>query len=406
MGKKIVFVIRHFMNGGAQHRTLNLASALCSEGYDVTILVLQEIADVNMYQYNDNICIKSLPAFFSQEVVETAKNKNRLLIQKKRKKIKRFSKGLEFFSRDISSLKRKLFVLDDTLMLQTFFSMHQKSVIIVIANIFDYEKVVYAAEGFHCKIIFAEISSPLTPLSLDKQKQREIIVKSLNKAKACVFQTYGTLEYYKAFAPKKCYVIRNPVCVQYKESFVGEREKSIVNFCRFDPLKNLKLLIDSFELLLHSHPEYKLLIYGIALLDSDLEHKQEIMQYIKNRKLNDKVHILSPVMDIHSKIVKCAMYVSSSNFEGLSNSMLEAMALGLPCVCTDCFGGSAREMIQDGENGLLVPVNDPEAMCRAMKRMIEEPELAKKCGENASKIRQELSVERIINQWIEVIKSI
>ena len=98
------------------------------------------------------------------------------------------------------------------------------------------------------------------------------------------------------------------------------------------------------------------------------------------------------------------MFVSSSDYEGLSNSMLEAMAIGLPCVCTDCLGGGAREVIKDRENGLIVPMNDAEAMCRAMKEYIEDPALAEKCSLNAAAIREELSVEKITRQWLDIIE--
>jgi len=86
--------------------------------------------------------------------------------------------------------------------------------------------------------------------------------------------------------------------------------------------------------------------------------------------------------------------------------MIEAMAIGLPCVCTDCLGGGAREVIQHEENGLIVPLKDVEALYQGMKRMIEEKELAKKCGEKAARIRAEQSVEKIVDKWIDVIESV
>ena len=97
------------------------------------------------------------------------------------------------------------------------------------------------------------------------------------------------------------------------------------------------------------------------------------------------------------------MFVSSSDFEGMSNSMLEAMALGLPCVCTDCPAGGARAVIKDGENGLLTPVGDSHALYLAMKKVAENPELAAKLSKNSVKIREEQSVDKIIKKWMELI---
>ena len=80
------------------------------------------------------------------------------------------------------------------------------------------------------------------------------------------------------------------------------------------------------------------------------------------------------------------------------------MATGLPCVCTDCLGGGTREVMVDHENGLIVPVNDPAAMYRAMKEFAENPELTEKCSQNAVKIREMLSVERISKQWMDFLR--
>ena len=117
----------------------------------------------------------------------------------------------------------------------------------------------------------------------------------------------------------------------------------------------------------------------------------------------NKIHILPAQKDIHSIIKDYAMFVSSSDFEGMSNSMLEAMAIGLPTICTDCPAGGARAVIKDHENGILVPVNDVQAMANAMKEIAGDSELAEKLSLNGTKLREELSVNKIVNQWMEII---
>ena len=87
----------------------------------------------------------------------------------------------------------------------------------------------------------------------------------------------------------------------------------------------------------------------------------------------------------------------------MSNSMLEAMAMGMPCVCTDCPAGGARAVITDHVNGILTPVGDAEALYQAMKELIDNPELANRLGENAVKVREEQSTEKIIKKWMELI---
>ena len=93
------------------------------------------------------------------------------------------------------------------------------------------------------------------------------------------------------------------------------------------------------------------------------------------------------------------MYVNSSDSEGLSNAMLEALAIGLPCICTDCPVGGARATVKDGENGILVPVGDETALAAAMTRIAEDPALAAKLSANAALLREALSQERVTERW-------
>ena len=70
------------------------------------------------------------------------------------------------------------------------------------------------------------------------------------------------------------------------------------------------------------------------------------------------------------------MFVSSSDFEGLSNSMLEAMAMGIPTICTDCPCGGAKMVIENGINGLLTPVGDKDELSAAMQQVADNSQIA------------------------------
>ena len=89
---------------------------------------------------------------------------------------------------------------------------------------------------------------------------------------------------------------------------------------------------------------------------------------IEKLNLQKKVFLPGYTTDIYEKVKKSKIFVSSSDYEGMSNSMLEALSLGLPTICTDCPIGGAGEIIQNGINGILVPVNDLKEMVAAMKR--------------------------------------
>ena len=107
--------------------------------------------------------------------------------------------------------------------------------------------------------------------------------------------------------------------------------------------------------------------------------------------------------DIHQKMLDAMLYVSSSDYEGISNSMLEALGMGVPTIATDCPVGGARMVIQNGVNGLLVPVKDANALYNAMKRIIEDKNFMEMISKEATKILKKYPLEKISQKWIEVM---
>ncbi|MBR3780686.1 MAG: glycosyltransferase [Clostridia bacterium] len=223
------------------------------------------------------------------------------------------------------------------------------------------------------------------------------------KAEDIVFQSPDAQKWYLENTPAKGTVIFNPIKPDLPEPYNGERKKRIVNFCRISAQKNLIMLVDAFAEFHEEFPEYKLDIIGDPVGNDADGYIDSVKEHIKKLNCEDCIHIIPARKDIHDYIKDYSMFVSSSDYEGMSNSMLEAMAMGLPCVCTDCPAGGARAVIKDGENGLLTPVGDSHALYLAMKKIAENPELANKLSQNSVKIREEQSVDKIIKKWMELI---
>jgi glycosyltransferase involved in cell wall biosynthesis len=224
-----------------------------------------------------------------------------------------------------------------------------------------------------------------------------------HKADGVVFQSPDVQKWYEENTPVKGKVIFNPVKPDLPEIYEGEKIKRIVNFCRISGQKNLIMLVDAFAEFREEFSEYELDIIGDPVGNEVEGYLDSVNERIRYHHLENSIHILPARSDIHDYIKDYAMFVSSSDYEGMSNSMLEAMAMGLPCVCTDCPAGGARAVIKDGENGLLTPVGDSHALYLAMKKIAENPELANKLSENSVKIREEQSVDKIIKKWMELI---
>ncbi len=214
------------------------------------------------------------------------------------------------------------------------------------------------------------------------------------KAKLLICQTDDAARFFYDYNTR---IILNPIKEGLPNRFLGKRRKAIVNFCRFTRQKNLVLLINAFAIFEKKHKDFVLELYGYGPL------KKQLIQLVYNLKIEEKVSFFSFTENVHSRIVDASMYVSTSIYEGLSNSMLEAMAIGLPTICTDCPIGGARMVIQNYENGIIVPLNDENRLVEAMTEVADSDLLQKQLSEKAYLIREKLSEKNIINEWHEVI---
>ena len=247
------------------------------------------------------------------------------------------------------------------------------------------------------KVVISERTDPDSYGNKYLRKIRDILFK---KSNLMVCQTKYVKKYYAKRKVRNISVIPNPIKADLPEPYYGERKKEIVNFCRLNKQKNIPLLLDAFSDLYKIHPEYTLKIYGEG------ELKNELLNYIQNHDLSNAVSIVNFTDNIHNEILHSAMFVSSSDFEGISNSMLESLALGLPCICTDCPVGGASLVIKNGVNGMLVPVRDRKALFSAMKFMAENTDKAAEMGRNACQVRERFSVDAITEKWKRALESI
>lgn len=257
------------------------------------------------------------------------------------------------------------------------------------------------AQSTKIKLIISERNDPNR--FINTKTTMAFVRKMYPKADEMVFQSPDARQWYRENTNVKGRVIFNPIKPDLPERYVGKRKKKIVNFCRISSQKNLHLLVNSFEMFSKDHIDYELYIYGDAVGNGTEGYIESIKERISHLACQEQIHVLPAQKDIHNLINDYAMFVSSSDFEGMSNSMLEAMAIGLPTICTDCPAGGARAIIKDHENGILVPVNDAEAMCKAMCEVADNPELAEKLSINGTKLKDDLAVDKIVNQWMEII---
>lgn len=351
--KKIVFVMNNIGDGGAERVGVTVGKYLARQGNKVYIAKM--FSTYNDYSVEGISDIITLP---------NAKNKY------------------------IKHLKRLI----------AFQRFCQKNAIetVVVMGVGDMMINLFKKLNPQIRLVLSERNDPTSQYSVDKVLGKRVN-KFLSNSDRVVFQTEDARSYFSEKVQQKGVIIPNPIKSDLPEPYTGVRRKEIINFCRLNKQKNLPLLINAFERLHKDYPEYTLRIYGRGDLHDDL------VKRIKENGQDEYIFIEDFSKDIHNKVRDAAMFVSSSDFEGISNSMLEAMAIGLPVVCTDCPAGGARMMIQNGVNGLLVPVRDETALYEAMKELIEHPEKCRSLSEKSIYIRERLSEEKICQKWAEII---
>lgn len=351
--KHIIFISNEVANGGAGRVISVLANSFIGRGYQVSI-----------YSYNNR---------FETYPMDKLVTQNFLKIRYKQKLINK---------------------LDRIWQLREAFKKNPGAAVIAFEYFVNMQTVI-ASFGLKNKIIISERNDPA-------QQDDRIFTKHMRSflyhfADVLVCQTPDAKAYFPNAVQKKTVVIANPLKEGLPERIKGERSKEVVNFGRLEKQKNLQVLIDAFALLHKEYPEYTLSLYGEG------SEKNQLDTYIAKMHLEDFISVRGSIADIHEKVINCAMFVSSSDYEGLSNSMIEAMAIGLPCIVTDCPCGGARMMINSYENGILVPMRDVQAMYEAMKYIIENPEKAAAISEKAAEVKLDLAVGKIITEWERII---
>lgn len=212
-------------------------------------------------------------------------------------------------------------------------------------------------------------------------------------ASKIVFQTERAQKCFSEDIKKKSRIIVNPIDITCEATKFSSNK--IVTIGRLEPQKNQELLIRAFSKIYHEYPNMELEIYGKGALH------EKLLGMAVNLGIEKNVHFMGSVTDVHRRIQDAMMFVLSSDFEGLSNALLEAMLMGLPCISTNCAGSD--EVIKNKDNGLITNVGDEIGLYEAMKLLIEDKELRISISKNAKLSAQRFRSEIVLNDWLEYI---
>lgn len=348
---KVVFIVPCLRSGGAERVMVVLANSLVAKGYKTEFLFTMD--DITSYELNKKVGIS------------------------------------------INNSKRN--PLGQIKFIRDYMKKNKNAVYI---SFFTYQNMYSLIARFFLpvKVVVSERNDPRKTL-YGRRFLEQLRAFLYSKAYKVVFQTEEAKQCFSRKVQRKSVIICNPLSPELPEVFEGNRQKRIVAVARLNKQKNLPMLICGATSFLREKSEVCLEIYGEGdLRDPDV--KGDLMKLASQNMISNQVRFMGFVQNVTERIKTASVYASTSNYEGISNSMLEALAMGIPCICTDCPVGGARMFIKNGINGYLIPVGDDMAFGAALEKAYGNSKLAESSKKEAYRLRSELSIDKITTQWL------
>ncbi|MCH5255770.1 MAG: glycosyltransferase [Lachnospiraceae bacterium] len=359
--RKIAFYIGSLNKGGAERVFVNLAEYFLSQGYQVIM--------VTQYKKKDEYTLDNNIKRIISDITPQETTKSRIIN----------------FYRRMHKL-RGIWVAEKPDLVLT--CVGKNNFMTVVTTMFTKTKAVVSVVGEA------------------KEEYPNLLMKALAEllfpcAAGVILQTERSKSFFSRRVRKKAVVLPNSLNPLFiRQRFEGEREKRIVSVGRLDANKNHEMIIRAFAKILEKHPEYTLTIYGEG------ELREYLQKLILVLKLEEKVFLPGIIPDVAEKIEKASLFLLTSYSEGVSNALIEALALGLPVIATDVPSGGTVELIEHGKSGLIIPVGDQAALEEAMDRLLSDAGLADGLGREAYKIQERLAPERVNALWKAYFESV
>jgi glycosyltransferase involved in cell wall biosynthesis len=174
------------------------------------------------------------------------------------------------------------------------------------------------------------------------------------------------------------------------------REPLVLGVGRLTRQKGFDLLLRAFARLRPEFPQWRIAILGVG---PELDSLRALAESLR---IADAVRFEGTDPAIEGWMARAGLVVQPSRFEGFPNVVLEAMGLGTAVISGDCPAGPS-DLITDGRNGLLVPVDDVDGLASAMRKLLSDPSLRERLGHEARHVRTAFSQERIMSMWDSIV---
>lgn len=351
---RIAMLIGALSRGGAEHVLVNLADYLIKRGHQV--IVVTQYQKENEYPLNENA--KRIISDISRDEITNSRTVNFL---------RRFCK------------LRRIWKQEKPDVILSFIG--KNNIMAIITSVCLPASTVVSVRG--------------EPREEYYSKGLRFLAKSLFRfADGIILQTEASRSFFPSVIRKKATILKNPIHPSFfREPYTEQREKTITAVGRIDENKNHRMLILAFSQIADEFPDYKLVIYG------DGDKREELQFLTKELRLEGRIIFPGKIDNVAEAIYKTRVFVLSSNTEGMPNTLLEAMALGLTVISTDCPCGGPAELIEHGKNGLLTPVGDENAMKESLQFLLNNLHKADDMGNNARITSEIYRPETVLSEW-------
>lgn len=350
MDTKILFYINALLNGGAERVLCNLANQFNKKGYQT-------------------VFVTSFPVKDEYILVDGVKRYN--LEEKERHE--------GFVKRNVSRVKK-------------------------LAKIVKKEKpnliISFLPEPNFRSIIVSKICNVPCIISVRNDPNQEYKNKSFFYAQkilyplanGIVFQTEDAKNWFPKNIQKKSTIIMNQVDPKFYA--IEHREETyFVAIGRLTEQKNFSLLIKCFAEFLKSHPNNSLRIYGKG------NKENELNCLIRSLEIEKRVKLMGQTNNVPEVLSKAKAFIMTSDYEGMPNALLEAMAVGVPVISTDCPCGGPKMIVKHKENGLLVPMRNSKLLLEAIIAIDDSDELRNRIKRNSKKTAEKFKPDVIFSKW-------
>jgi GalNAc-alpha-(1->4)-GalNAc-alpha-(1->3)-diNAcBac-PP-undecaprenol alpha-1,4-N-acetyl-D-galactosaminyltransferase len=213
--------------------------------------------------------------------------------------------------------------------------------------------------------------------------------------------TQNALPFYPASQGYRSIVIPNPVLTPDPDT-TTERlipTPSLIAMGRLRPQKGFDLLLAAFAKVRSKYPDWHLTILGEGSMRSELEALRAQLG------LCECVHMPGSVKNVNAHLRQADLFVMPSRFEGFPMALCEAMACGLPVLAADCLSGP-RDIIREGVDGILVPIEDVDALATGLDRLMGNPTERRQLAQAAPQVLERFGLERVMDIWTDTVKQV